>query len=561
MRQISVLEHGIQNDGKTCVSEVLGALIASVPEDTELLFPAGIYYLSRPVPVIGKKNLTLRGEGAVLMTHFSPSDDPKCNNDGFWVQNCENLCFRDFTATTDAPTNCAGVVTAVDTLNRTYDVSIDPSFPVTGWEHFWGANTCDNDGSPDYVIATYDRIIRETLTDETGKERLKITGVPYTVVGDHRIRAKAPDGCDLTALKIGHKILYRYIIYGNTLFGFSGCRNVTLSHIEIERCSSMGAVIQPRCENFTFEAFNIRSPKGSAALYAANADGIHIVGLSGKLVMKDCFFDGLGDDALNIHSQAGEIASVDREKGVIRCIYRDRQMREQPLSPLWADKGDTICVYEHDTFLKKGSFVVERYENGIVSASSIEGALAPGDILANEAFFASVHLDHCECRNTRARGFLLQSKNMLIENCRVYGTSLPGIIISPDVRVWYEVGPSENVVIRDCVFEKCAFIPSGACLGAVVVKSCHDVGAEDYPAGVHKNIRMERNTFRNIGAGGIYISATDGVKLYDNFFRHCEKPGEPKTPQIVLCNCAHTETEYNCSDKADTLTVQYKNTL
>lgn len=55
MDVVSVLSYGIDNTGKTCIADKLTALIESLPDDTELLFPAGTYYFTRVIPVIGKK--------------------------------------------------------------------------------------------------------------------------------------------------------------------------------------------------------------------------------------------------------------------------------------------------------------------------------------------------------------------------------------------------------------------------------------------------------------------------------------------------------------------------
>ncbi len=563
MKRYSAADFGLLPDAPGCPpaeltdrSEALTKLIAGLPDGCELTFPDGLYYLKNAVAVIGKRDLTLSGsEGTVLLTHFSPWDDPKTDNDGFHFRDCENLTVTNFRWSTDHPTSCAGRVTAIDRDARTYDVLIDEEFPVTGWEHFWGTNTCDEDGMPDYVIATYDTITKETLPDENGKERVKFTGTKYEALGGNRIRVRMPEHFDPDRLTVGHRVLYRYLIYGNTVYGFSGCRNVTLSHIEIERCSSMGAVIQPRCADFTFEGFNIRSPKDSHALYAANADGVHVVGLEGFLHMKDCHFDGLGDDALNIHSQAGEVKSFDAEKGEMTCIYRRRDMTEAPLGPLWAQAGDRICVYDRNTFLRRGTVTLADYHGGNAKITAVEGSVREGDILANDSFFASVHLEDCSVRNTRARGFLLQSRNMLVERCTISGMALPGIIVSPDIRVWYEVGPSENVEIRNCVFEKCAMNGSAANLGAIVVKACHDVGADSYPAGVHNGMNIHDNVFRNCGGSGVFVSAAANVRVKDNEFSGCSSKLYAHAPDaakydIVLRNCSDVETSGNRTDKA-----------
>lgn len=544
--RINVTEKGIRNDGAADCSAALTKLLAECEEDSELFFPEGRYYLEHAVAVENKKRLTLRGEKAVLLTHFSPCGEPGENNDGFHVRGCEELRFENFTATTDNPISCAGRVTAVDPEKHTYDIRIADEFPVTGWEHFGGTDTCDDEGSPDYVIETCETFTRETLTDENGKERVKLTGTPYEVIDGQNIRVKVPERFDLTRLRIGHRVLYRYIIYGNSLFVFSDCRNVTLSHIEVERCASVGAVIKPRCEDFTFESFHIRVPSGSEALYASNADGIHIIGLQGRLVMKNCFFDGLGDDALNIHSKAGEIVSLDRETGHLECISRDLEMQPRPLPQNWAAAGDTIAVYDRNTFLKKGTLTLDGWADSAAHVTSVNGSADPGDILANEAFFASVLLENCHVRNTRARGFLLQSKNMVLDGCSVWGTSLPAVILSPDIRRWYEVGPSENTEIRNCRFEKCAFIENGANLGAIVVKASHDIGASDYPAGVHKDVRIRNNEFADLRVPGVYLSATDGATVQGNRFSDV---GDREGTEIRFCHVRSAVCDGNVSDR------------
>lgn len=224
------------------------------------------------------------------------------------------------------------------------------------------------------------------------------------------------------------------------------------------------------------------------------------------------------------------------------------------LNPRWAEAGDMINVYDRETFLQKGTITISDYQNGTCFIESYTGEFAPGDILANDTFFASVHLENCEVRHTRARGFLFQSRNMLIENCRIYGMSLPGIIISPDVRVWYEVGPSRNVEIRNCTFEKCGINGSSANLGAIVVKAAHDRAGDAYPAGVHSDIRIHDNLFKNCGNSGIFVSATDGVQIYGNRFENCgvlrfDKNVESTAYDIALRNCRSIEIGENRTDK------------
>ncbi len=557
MKTINAREWGIPSDNGACLSEAMNRLFREVEDDCTVFFPAGRYYISKEILVKGKTNLTVAGEaGTVFLTHFTPWNNPAVeNNNGFHCVDCKNLTFRQMTWTTDNPIGCAGRVTLVDQANHFYEVDIDPQFPITGWEHFWGTDTCDEEGTPDYVIETYEKIVEETLVDENGKERVKYTGTRYENLGNNHIRVFTDERRDLSRLTIGHRVLYRYVIYSSTTFLFGGCHDVLLSHIEIERTTSMGAIIHPRCSNFTFEDFNIRIPKGDNALYSANADGIHITGLSGYLKMKDCDFLGLGDDALNIHSMAGTVAEWDSETGKLRTIHGRTGGK---LNPLWAQAGDTIIVYDPATFHEKGKLLLSAYEDGIGTATLIEGDCAVGDVMANNEFYASVHLDNCTVTHTRARGFLLQSHNMLVENCRIYGMSLPGIIVSPDIKYWHEMGPSKNVEIRNCVFEKCGINGSAANMGAIVIKASHDIGADDYPAGVHDGVHIHHNLFKNCGNSGIFVNAARHVNVHDNRFENCScrrysEKAENTLYDIMLRGCEDITTGENTTTKDSAL--------
>lgn len=549
MKTFNAADYGI-TPGNEPVSEKLQTLIDRLPDDCELIFPAGRYYVPKVVTVRGKKGLTIKGEGATIVAHFAPSGDPAENNDVFNFRGCSDLVVTGFHFTTDNPVNCTGKVMAVDNAAHTYDVRINDEFPITGYEHFWGTDTFDSEGMPDYVIETYENVTTVDATGPDGKPFRKLVGTKYEVIGEQLIRVTVDEWRDISRLTVGHNILFRYIIYGNHLFGFDSCDRVTLSHIEIERCASMGAVVGPRSSDFTFEDFNIRTPETSSALYAANADGIHILGLSGFLHMKDCDFVGLGDDALNIHSKAYEVKSLGGNR--LTVISRDRQKNEHAPNPLWASAGDRVIVYEPSTFREKGSFCIDSVNGSVAVISEVSGEISTGDVLANDSFYASVHIEGCTVKNTRARGLLLQSHNMLIENCKFYGLSLPGLLIAPDIRVWYEVGPSRNTEIRNCVFEKCGMNGSGANLGAICFKPSHDGGVSDYPAGVHQGIYIHDNLFRGNGTSGICVAASTDVRIESNRFESDRStPNAPDSDHdIVVYSSENVTIRENISDRS-----------
>lgn len=558
MARIDVTQHGLRGDGATPNSALLDALLKDCSDGSELFFPAGVYYFPQAVRVEGKNCLTLCGDGATLMTHYTPTGPREECNNLMTFTHCTDLTVRDLVVTTDAPIGCAGRVVAVDLENRTYDVHIFDEFPVTGYEHLWASNTCDEDGSPDYVLAAYETVKETTVQQPDGTERKVLVGAVYEVVGDHRIRVQAHPGEPLERLRLGHLINYRYTIYGNSHFCFAYCDRVLLKNIDLYRTPSMGAVICPRCSDFTFDHFCMQVRPGSRELYCSNADGVHIYGLTGYLRFHHCTFNGLGDDALNIHGAAGEISGR-LPDGSIQC--RRRYYGKEGLFPLdgrWCAPGDVLEVYDRATFHHKGFLTVGSFDaDGHAILTQTEGEYAVGDALANTAYFASVHLSHCTVKNTRARGFLLQTHNILVEDCYFFGMSGAGILLSPDIKEWYEVGPSCHTVIRRNVFEKCAFTFRGGMKAAIIVKSCHGAaaGAEDYPAGVHNDMHIVENVFRRTGGSAMYISATDGIEVRGNRFegncwRKYDNRTFPMRHDAVLRNCRHVTLAGNSTDRS-----------
>ena len=280
----------------------------------------------------------------------------------------------------------------------------------------------------------------------------------------------------------------------------------------------MGIIVLPRSENLYLENYNLVLPKNSKRKMSGNCDGIHITGLKGKLTMKNCNFDGLGDDALNIHSTAATVTAVDFKSGIIKCNYCKKRP-DGILSPDWCERGDVITLLDPDTCNKKGEFKVKSFERDKLFYEALTGELKTGFILQNTAFAASVDIKNCNIRNTRARAFVFQTENIEISDCKFYGMSLPAIQAAPDVRRWYEVGPIKNMSIHNNTFAKCGFVNDDC--PVITVQDNHDERAAG-ASGVHKNIEITKNVFNGKSGRCIFITSTDGVKINGNNFQNCK---------------------------------------
>ncbi len=571
-KTIFLSDCGILPDSGVDCSAALQALFDSLVYDGEeiiVMFKKGTYRIFRPIRITGARKLSVRGACSTILAHFDPcgpildgnealrflnGEDIKGNNDVFHFFDSEDVQIHDLFFDTDNPIGAAGRITAIDREAGSADLQIYDEFPVTGFEHFCATNSFDEKGSPDYALHTYhNRPVKQVFTAPDGTEQTRLVGLDYDVIGDRLVRMKL--GHISPKLQIGHQINIRYEIYGNSIFNFTSCRRFLLKNIIIYSAASFGATIKPRSEDFTFDNFCIRVPDGSKRLKAANADGIHALGLAGKMVLRSCNMEGMGDDTLNIHGTAGGIHVLDTEQKTVSMIYPYRhEVRKLPRN--WAQPGDTIYVYDSDTFLQKGSFVIDSVDenNNAVYRDEV-GSLAVGDTLANAEYFASLHIDGCTVRNTRARGFLVQTHNVLIENSYICGMSLAALLFAPDIRVWWEVGPCKNVEIRNNVIENCAHIESGANQGAIIFKACHDGNTVEYPAGVHENLYIHDNRFIDIPQSAIFVSSAKHVRIENNSFTHCcfhpQDSAAYANYDIVAANCENVTLSGNVSDRGE----------
>lgn len=525
------------------VSDELSARIANALDGAVIELPAGDVFLAEPIRIRGRRNLTIKGtEATRLVLHFSPWGPIAENNGAFVVEGCEGIRFEGFRLTTDNPVNASGWVVSVDLADNAYEVVVDDAFPVSGWEHFYGADTFDETGLPDYALETYDYVKRTVeIPDGRGGVHKRQVGVSYKVVGPQRIRVRPPNANVLKRIRVGHRVLYRYIIYGSEVFVLRGCRRTSFADVGIERCASVGIKVWPDSEDLTLERFRMCGKPGDPALFCANADGVHILGLSGKLVMRDCFFRGLGDDALNVHSKSGIVMAYDASKGFVMCGAGQKGGKMLPLDGNWAKEGDALAFYDATTMLEKCRLGLVAYACGRGEVAKGTEGPAVGDFVANVRHYPSVEISGCHVENGRARGFLLQSSNMTVSHCTFRNLSLPGVLIAPDLKRWHEAGPSENVSISDCRFERCAMNRSAANLGAVVVKTSHDAGIGSCPPGVHRNIRISGNAFQGCGSAAVFAAAVDGLSVYGNDvscgWASPPKNADPERRDIRMQNC------------------------
>ncbi len=506
------------------ITEKLQEQINACGNEAVLTLPEGRVHLTRKIYIKNKVGLTLKGNNTTIVSAFDPCEGFFEYSGIFAFEGCKGLTLESIKIDTDVPVNSAGVVVAKDVEGRTIDLEMFDDCKMDGSQTIFGINSIDAGGTPEITLATTGHkgaITYEMLNSNTARIYFNPKYYPS-------LKAQ------IERLPIGMKVCIRhgvgnFKVLENSAITFKNCDDTIIRDITMYSSPGFAIVVFPRCHNMTIEGYRVEVPNGSNRLMASNIDAIHLLGLSGKLVVKDCYFDGLGDDALNIHSTAGIVNSI--KENIIEAINGRFNI---PLEDEWCRAGDKIAVYDKN-FTYKGNFRVEQFNESNITFTDLNCDINTGDVLANTSFYAQTEVIGCEIRNTRARGLLFQTENITVKDCKFYGIASPAILLSTDIVQWYEVGPVKNCIIENCEFEKCACSNGTIPLGVIVAKVSHNAEPnENCPFGVHKNITVRNNRFIDTPKGNtMFFESVDGLEIYDNSFEKNEK--------IFLAQCSNTK--------------------
>ena len=528
---LSVVDYGaVPNSDQDATDAIEDALKAAKNGDT-IFFPEGSYNVSRII-TLAKKSITLKGEKATLIqTAYDNASTLYQATAGFFYIIGENITIKGLDFDFAEPANFSGTVTEVNTAESYFMVKLyDEFMDATGEEYFNYVYSHDADGTVNGHVA-----------GDGG-------GIKFKYLGDGVLQVYYASGPQLDNLEVGEGMTIRLGHSAAPMFSIQGAINTVFEDVNIYQ-ANMVWYIASRSENVTFNHTRVTMREGSKQLMVTNVDIIHVENMKGKLVIKDCQFDGLGDDALNVHTRAGKIQKISPDTGDITMVAG---WHNKAVDSYWAKEGDMLEFYDSETLLLKGTAKVVSMYGTLLTVDAIPDGVTVNDAIANVTMTPAVEVTGTTISRGRARGLLLQTKNVLIENCNINRMTLSGILLACDYAYWYEMCPSTNIRILNNTLEKCSRGYSSASYAGITVKASHDAGAAAYPAGVHQNLEISGNKISNCGGSGIFVSATDQLKLENNVIEGnnlYSTPISTATYAIALVNCSGVTVKGNSCDK------------
>ena len=306
--------------------------------------------------------------------------------------------------------------------------------------------------------------------------------------------------------------------------------NTTIENVKVHYAEGMGLLAQ-LCENITLEKFGV-CLKGDAdpRYFTTQADATHFSGCKGKIVSCNGLYEGMMDDAINVHGTYLKVV-----KRVADCILVGRYMHGQSWGFEWGCPGDEV------QFIRSNTMELVGKQNKIISIrpydkEQTEGAREflitfqePVDQVINEqsgfgienlTWTPEVLFSGNVIRNNRARGSLFSTpRKTIVENNLFDHTSGAAILLCGDCNGWFETGACRHVIIRKNRFVNALtnlFQFTNAVIS--IYPEIPDLkGQQQYfHGGPEGGIVIEDNEFETFDAPILYAKSVDGLVFRNN---------------------------------------------
>ncbi|CAL1518965.1 right-handed parallel beta-helix repeat-containing protein [Chitinophaga sp. MM2321] len=319
-------------------------------------------------------------------------------------------------------------------------------------------------------------------------------------------------------------------------------KNIHLDSVTMHYMHGLGIVAQ-FSENLYYDHVQVVPKENSGRVMASFADGMHFSGCKGEIKVEHSHFKGLHDDPINIHGTQLKVTEV-----VSPRVLKLRFMHPQTYGFAAFFAGDSIAFLHAASLqlfgngmIKSATLISER-EMEVTLTTDKPAALKAGDCLENITWTPSVAIRNCRFESVNTRGLLVTTrKKVVIENNTFYRTGMHAILIADDASSWYESGPVADVLITGNTFEECGYNQAPGNYVIAIAPENHEL-VKGYM--VHRNIRIENNTFKIYDYPVLTARSTDNLVFTGNHISWTDnfmKPQGPVRASFNLTACSRVQ--------------------
>jgi hypothetical protein len=474
----------------------------------------------------GIRNLRVEGEGSLLLFHGKMTTMVVDHCDGFTIENLSEDFIRptmsEFTVTRASDT-------AVDVRvhpDSWYRVDKDKlTWYGEGWvDHDHFCIRVDSSHAFFYANEDYERLLAARAS-ETGPQTLHFAG------------SFAP-----SHFPIGSVFTTRDPIRDQVGIFVTNCRNIQLKNITMHYMHGLGIVSQ-FSENLTFKRVSISPDKKSGRMIASFADGMHFSSCKGLIFIDSCRFDGLHDDAVNVH---GVHLAIVRRAAPDQLIVR--YMHPQTYGFIAYHPGDSIAFVHPNTLsifrygIIKSARMLSPRDILIALRDPLPGHFDTGDVIENLTWTPRLVIRHCQVSGTNTRGFLITTRRKaVVEYNTFYRLGMSAILVADDGLSWYESGQVHDLTIRHNLFIECG----NNILQAPYAITISPENRPPFEQPVHRNIRITDNHFISYSPAILTAKSVNRLRFTGNVLERRPyfggvPPDTTRKSGFQLLGCTHT---------------------
>ena len=365
----------------------------------------------------------------------------------------------------------------------------------------------------------------------------------------HAIKPGTGDVFEMSQAEVGDTISFRTWTRPAPAICLYRADGVEFKDVVIHSAHGMGLLAQ-RSSDIAWRGGGVYPREG--CFCSTTADATHFSNCKGLVSVTGARFEGMMDDAINIHATCLRIEGKPDSKR-IRCRYvHDQAYGFEVFAP-----GETLRfirarTLENGPEAKVSSVEMEDERTVVIALDREIADYGVGDAVENADWQPEVEFNGNVVRNNRARAALFTTSRRVVARDNTFDhVSGSAILFAGDASNWYESGACTDVEISGNRFLDCLTSPYQFCNAVITVSpSVPDLKAQKTP--YHRNIRIFGNEFNCPGAKLWDAISVDDVEWRDNRIIPAEVwyiPGWNRTTErdgLAYTSCTNVFKDAKC---------------
>lgn len=248
---------------------------------------------------------------------------------------------------------------------------------------------------------------------------------------------------------------------------------------------------------------------------STTADACHFVACTGAIEITDSHFQGMGDDAVNIHGYFHQVLSTSSTPIGVRFATKDNQwhVAYRRLDTVGFYDGATLSLIGTATVLQAPTPVAATPDQYDLLLSAVP-PLPANAILSNETLVPTALIQGCLVEDHRGRAFVLQTRGVDVLDNHITGSTGPAISVRCDAADWWESTGGQLVFLERNVIDRSNF--GAASSHAAIQVHAESISGTTPAPGAHRDLRIAENWITNTPRSGIFVGHSVRASIVGN---------------------------------------------